>query len=353
MSPRSAPLADERDSWHVARRLAYTRTHRVMNGLPQFGFHVGDDVYAVEYAAGWVGQVHEGRVAWTIGPADPGVAGRHVPVALREPRFVAPHGAGAILIVDAGHVWRVELPEVEAAVFADAADLGLTDPGNCVTGADGRCWVNDIVGHQVIELSPDGRVVRRIGDGVAGFQRGTVRAEEARFGWIYDLRLGPDGRIYVLDSTNYAVRVIDPASGAVTTICGDGHPGSRGDGGPALEARLGGDPAAHFDGPWSLVVDARGDVYIGDTHNHAVRRIDAVTGRITTVASASSPSPPIERADGLVEAAGGRSPGPLFTKICGMDIDQVADLLFVPDWVGEEYDELLVLAPGEAPRRGR
>lgn len=56
--------------------------------------------------------------------------------------------------------------------------------------------------------------------------------------WIYDLRRGPDDRLYVLDSRNFALRVIDPAAGRVTTVAGTGTSGYSGDGGDLAVLRV-------------------------------------------------------------------------------------------------------------------
>ncbi len=101
-----------------------------------------------------------------------------------------------------------------------------------------------------------------------------------------------------------------------------------------MDATLGGEGSADFDGPWSPVVDPSGDVYVGDTHNHAVRRISATSGRISTIASANSPAPPVEGVSG--------DAGAVFSKICGMDSDEFGRLL-VPDWEDDGTDELVVL----------
>jgi hypothetical protein len=61
----------------------------------------------------------------------------------------------------------------------------------------------------------------------------------ARFGWIYDLRPGPDGCVYLLDSTNYAVRRIGPARRTVSTVVGTGRPGYTRDTGRAEQSALG------------------------------------------------------------------------------------------------------------------
>ncbi len=108
--------------------------------------------------------------------------------------------------------------------------------------------------------------------------------ESVRFNWVYDIRRGPDDCIYVLDSGNFALRVIDVAARCVRTLAGSGAPGYAGDGDDARAATFGGDPSARFDGPISLSLDEAGNAYVGDRFNHVVRMIDRDSGIITTIA---------------------------------------------------------------------
>ena len=89
------------------------------------------------------------------------------------------------------------------------------------------------------------------------------------------------GNLYLAEAMNHCIRRIDAATGRITTIAGTGTAGYAGDGGPAT--------AAAFNQPYSLQVDANGDVYIVDRLNCAVRKIDAATGIITTVAGTGEP----------------------------------------------------------------
>jgi hypothetical protein len=325
-------------TWRVTRRLRYSRATRIVEGLGQFGFVVGSCHYALEFGAGWIAELRDGVVQWTAGRTDPDLGPRHAAAPFDRPRFVCAGTQDTLLVTDATGVWRVDPRTLDIIELVDAATLGVVEPGNCVATGD-RLWLNDILGHQVWELTERGRAVRRFGDGIQGFQQGTVDGDRARFGSIYDLRCGQDGRVFVLDSTNFAVRTIDPLDGRVSTVCGDGMPGCTGDGGNASLARLGGNPEDAFDGPWSLAVGPDGDIFIGDTHNHAVRRISAATKQISTIASAASWSPPI-----VGEVEDMTVPTALFTRICGMDLAPSNHLL-VPDWVSDEHDELLVLEP--------
>ncbi|MEW6473338.1 MAG: hypothetical protein AB1679_13785 [Actinomycetota bacterium] len=84
-----------------------------------------------------------------------------------------------------------------------------------------------------------------------------------------------NGDIFFTDTYHHQIRRLDRA-GVVTTIAGNGYAGSGGDGGPATEASL--------NTPHGVAVDNRGHVYIADSPNHRIRRVDLATGIITTVA---------------------------------------------------------------------
>jgi streptogramin lyase len=85
-----------------------------------------------------------------------------------------------------------------------------------------------------------------------------------------------DGSVLVVEREGNCVRRIDPATGLITRFAGTGQKGYTGDGGPALKAT--------FDGPKEVCCDKEGNVFVVDTENEAIRRIDAKTGIITTVA---------------------------------------------------------------------
>ncbi|MSO91747.1 MAG: hypothetical protein EXR01_09370 [Acetobacteraceae bacterium] len=85
-----------------------------------------------------------------------------------------------------------------------------------------------------------------------------------------------DGTVYVLERQGSSLRRIDAATGVITTISGTGGHGYAGDGGPAKDAV--------FDRPKEMCVDMEGNIFIVDTENQAIRRIDMRTGIVETVA---------------------------------------------------------------------
>ncbi|MGZ4282341.1 MAG: hypothetical protein ACXVEM_08060, partial [Gaiellaceae bacterium] len=146
----------------------------------------------------------------------------------------------------------------------------------------------------------------------------------------------PEGSIYVLDSKNYALRVIDVESRSVRPVTGNGAPGYTGDGGDARTATFGSDPTAAFDGPISLALDEAGNAYVGDRFNHVVRMIEWKTGIISTVAGS---------ADATAES--GNNPAerdPLrlnLPKISSMDYD--SGRLFIPTDLAGDSGDLAIL----------
>ena len=92
----------------------------------------------------------------------------------------------------------------------------------------------------------------------------------------FGVAVNPAGDLLIADSSNNRIRRVDGASGIISTIAGNGVIGNGGDGGPAT--------AASLSSPSSIALDAAGDVYFADSGNNLIRRIDAFTGLISTVA---------------------------------------------------------------------
>jgi sugar lactone lactonase YvrE len=95
-------------------------------------------------------------------------------------------------------------------------------------------------------------------------------ALQATFNFPMDIELGPDGRLYVADRYNYAVRAIDLTTGIVETVAGTGVKcdtanGTCADGRPAREVQL--------NELYGIAFDAPGNLYIADTHNHRILKV--------------------------------------------------------------------------------
>ena len=114
------------------------------------------------------------------------------------------------------------------------------------------------------------------GTGEAGYAGDGGLASAALMREPFMCAFDSQGNLYVAEATNHCVRRVDAATGHITTVAGNGNQGYSGDGGPAVEATM--------DQPYSLQVDGNGDIYIVDRLNSVIRKVDAATGIITTVA---------------------------------------------------------------------
>jgi large repetitive protein len=90
------------------------------------------------------------------------------------------------------------------------------------------------------------------------------------------LAIDSQGNLFVAEQLAHKIRRIDAVTGIITTVAGSGVAGFSGDGGSAI--------AASLNNPWAVSLDAGGSLYISEYSNLRVRRVDAATGIITTVA---------------------------------------------------------------------
>ncbi len=154
------------------------------------------------------------------------------------------------------------------------AQARFDDPFGLARSGDGTLYVADAGQNNRIRLiRPDGRVATVAGSS-EGFADGVGLA--ARFHTPSGLALDSAGNLYVADTGNHAIRKISPR-GVVTTLAGTGQPGHR-DGAGAQ---------AQFDGPIGVAVDARGRVFVADTYNDRIRRIEP-DGTVSTVAGSGA-----------------------------------------------------------------
>ena len=113
------------------------------------------------------------------------------------------------------------------------------------------------------------------GTGAKGFSGEDGPAKDAQLNFPTGVARGPDGALYICDTGNHRIRKVTP-DGKILTIAGNGQPGWSGDGGPATEAKL--------NEPYEVRFDARGNVFWVERLSHTVRKRDAQTGMISTIA---------------------------------------------------------------------
>ena len=158
-----------------------------------------------------------------------------------------------------------------------AARAGLVEPNGLALSPDrSRLFIADVAGHRVrvVDLTA-GTIETFAGTGEARHHGdGGPAAEAAVFG-ARAVTFAPDGSLYVMERQGSCIRRV--RDGMIETVAGTGERGYSGDGGDAR--------SAVFDAPKEMAVDHEGNIFVVDTENHAIRRIDARSWIITTIAS--------------------------------------------------------------------
>jgi DNA-binding beta-propeller fold protein YncE len=130
---------------------------------------------------------------------------------------------------------------------------------------------------------PTGVITTIAGSGLNGYDGDEKPATEAALNTPASVAVALNGDVYIADTLNNRIRVIDHLTGYIHTIAGDGETGTGGyigDGGPAVNA--------HLFMPSDVALAANGDVYIADMHHNRIRKVDAKTHLISTVAGSGS-----------------------------------------------------------------
>ena len=214
-----------------------------------------------------------------------------------------------------------------------AATAALDEPRDTAVGPGGEIYVADTFNDRIRVISPNGTISTFAGNGShtaptdpdVGDGGPAVKASLA---WPHDVFADGAGNLFIADSEHNRIREVT-TDGIIHTVAGRGAAGSTGDGGPAVAARLknpksvfleggylytagldnkvrridmssqvitayagtgaagyvnGPAAAAQFSSPQRLQVDSRGTVYVADAKNNAIRRIDPLTHRVSTVA---------------------------------------------------------------------
>ena len=225
-----------------------------------------------------------GVITTIAGTGKAGYGGDGGPAAkaqLHRPHSIALHGDDALLVADIGN-HRIRRIDLKSGVIETIAGNGVKKLPVDGSIASGRpmigpralfvqgdtLWIALREGHSVWRMDlASGKLTHIAGAGKKGYSGDGGDPKRATFNGPKGIAIGPRGNVYVVDTENQAIRMIDLRRNKISTIAGMGpqHKGGGGDGGPATQAELG--------RPHGICVSASGDVYIGDTLNHRVRRV--------------------------------------------------------------------------------
>jgi sugar lactone lactonase YvrE len=158
-----------------------------------------------------------------------------------------------------------------------AVDAGLNEPAALVVSEEGILYIADQSNNRVRAVDLATGVIRTVaGTGVAAYNGDDVVATETGLAGPSGLAIANDGTLFIADSFNGRVRAIDPGTGLIRTVVGDG----------AQYKYQGPDepPSRSLSRPSGIALDDEGNLFFTDSDNHLVRRWDRNTGRIERIA---------------------------------------------------------------------
>ena len=158
-----------------------------------------------------------------------------------------------------------------------AVEAQLDQPAGLAMDSAGRLWIAEAGGSRVRQVTPGGIITRVAGlasGELPGYSGDGSAATVARLNYPEGVAVDAAGSAYIADTFNHVIRKVGP-DGSIATVAGKGVPGYAGDGGPAALALL--------DSPTGVVADGNGSLFIADSGNGAIRRVD-LGGAMRTIA---------------------------------------------------------------------
>ena len=148
-----------------------------------------------------------------------------------------------------------------------ATDAQLNLPNGVTTDTAGNIYIADTFNNRIRKIDTSGIISTIAGDGVTGFGGDGGHATSAAINRPYEIKVDAVGNIYVADSDNDRIRMIN-TSGIISTVVGNGTRGFSGDGGPAIMAEI--------TSPIGVEVDMAGNIYVADTFNSRIRKVQPI-----------------------------------------------------------------------------
>jgi sugar lactone lactonase YvrE len=209
-----------------------------------------------------------------------GDAGPAVSAALNEPAALAVDPKGHLYIADQSNnrVRKVNLATgiittVAGTGAADysgdgmvASEAALSGPSGLALGTDGTLYIADTFNGRIREVDPETGVIRTVvGDGGDYRYQGVANDVSTSLSRPYGITLDREGDLLVTDSDSHLIRKWQRGKKIITRLAGNGTAGFGGDGGLPVDSSL--------NYPFGVAVDTLGTIYIADTFNHRIRRI--------------------------------------------------------------------------------
>ena len=162
-----------------------------------------------------------------------------------------------------------------------------THPMRVMVNGDDDLYITDAHQNRVRRVdAATGVITTYAGDGTESFSGDGGPATAAGLNVPHGARFDGEGNLFIADTHNHRIRRVDGRTGTITTVAGTGRGGFSGDDVPAVEADL--------TAPLAVDLDGEGNLYIVDTDNDRIRRVDAATGTITTIAGVGEIGPLVD-----------------------------------------------------------
>jgi DNA-binding beta-propeller fold protein YncE len=220
-----------------------------------------------------------------------GDGGPAIEAELHSPYGIALDGANNLYIVDRLNAC-IRIVKADTGIIHTLAGTGqpgysgdggpaqeaqLQEPNDVVLDDGGRVYIADVRDHRVrvVDLAT-GIITTFAGTGEGASSGDGGPASRAALLGPRALAFDRAGALYICLRNDHKVRKVDIRTGLMSTVAGTGEKGYSGDAGPALQAT--------FNGPKEIAIDAQDNIVLVDTENHCIRQIHAVSGLVTTLA---------------------------------------------------------------------
>jgi len=211
-----------------------------------------------------------------------------------------------------------------------ASNAKIDRPHGLAFDLAGGGYLADCNGDRVRKVSALGIITTFAGTGDPGYTGNGGPATSAKLDCPTDVAIDRQGNVYISDRNNDAVRKVS-TSGTITTVAGTGTAGYTGDGGAATSAQL--------RAPHGLALDGADRIFIADTDNNVVRRVDT-SGAITTVAGSATPG---------FAGDGGPASAARFDKPHYLDFDPATGDLYLSDRNNHRVRRIQAIGVPEVP----
>jgi sugar lactone lactonase YvrE len=246
----------------------------------------------------------DGIISTVAGNGTPGSLGDGGPATSAQlyfPLNVAKDEFGNLFIATSTCIRKVDTSGVVSTVAGNgtngfggdggpAQSAQMSSPDRVAMDRAGNLYFSDVNNARIRKISPSGLVSTIAGNGTFGFSGDNGPGVSAMIGTAAGIAIDNAGNVFFADSTNHRIRRID-VNGVITTVAGTGTAGYNGDGGQATSKQL--------NSPNGVAVDSAGNLFIADSSNLRLRKVDG-SGVISTIAGSFRPNSVIAANDGTV-----------------------------------------------------